>query len=277
MKKMIRLGLCLGVLAAALTCSALAAEGVATDGWTTANENCTVTYADGKYTASYAGTIEGNQYALLVVKAKDGVYEPISDDTIMYIDQKRATETGVSFEFIPKSTPDCVVLLGGVFEDKGGEAVTSPVTLGTLEGKGVTVSGSVALQGRSNHSGATVTLSDGSGTVATTQTGADGGYTFDSVEIGDYTLTITMPGYLSYTKTSLTVDEITQVESKTLQGGDVNETPDNYVNADDLLIILDNFIKEIKYPAMDINNDGYINVDELGIVLDNFTKQGTIE
>ena len=43
MKKWLRLGLCLGLLTVALTCSALAA----TDGYTT-DEAGTVTYADGK-------------------------------------------------------------------------------------------------------------------------------------------------------------------------------------------------------------------------------------
>ncbi len=139
MRKLIRLGLVLGVLTAALTCTALAA-GTSTEDYTTAKDGCTVVYhaEQQNYTASYTNTIAGNQYALLVVKGTEE-HHPINEDTIMYIDQQAATASGVSFTFIPKSTPDCVVLLGGVFAD----GATSPVTLGTLIGQGVTVSGSV--------------------------------------------------------------------------------------------------------------------------------------
>ena len=113
MRHWLRLALCGGALAALLTCGASAAE----MDYTT-NVNGTVTYdsVSGKYTASYNQTIDGQQYALLVVK---GTYEngaadySISEDTIMYIDQMAAGSTGVSFNFIPRSTPDCVVLLGG--------------------------------------------------------------------------------------------------------------------------------------------------------------------
>ena len=136
MKHWLRLALCGGALAALLTCGASAA----TDDYTTDANGGTVDYdsASGKYTASYTGAQEGNQYAILVVK---GTYEngvanySISEDTIMYIDQMAADSSGVSFDFIPRSTPDCVVLLGGVFEGN----VESPVVLGTLVGKGATV------------------------------------------------------------------------------------------------------------------------------------------
>ena len=138
MRKWLRLGLCLGALTVALTCSALAATtNYTTDKQGTVNYSAS-TGSTGKYTATYDKVISGNQYALLVVKGTEA-YHPINENTIMYIDQKPASGTTISFDFIPKSTPDCVVLLGGVFEN----GVTSPVTLGTLIGKGVTVSGSV--------------------------------------------------------------------------------------------------------------------------------------
>lgn len=267
MKKLIRLGLCLGMLTAALTCSALAA----TEGYTTDSAG-TVDYAGGKYTASYTGATSGNQYVILVVKGSASDYS-ISENTIMYIDQKAAESETISFNFIPKSTPDCVVLLGGEFSDG-----QSPKVLGTLIGQGVTVSGKVTLQGRSDYSGATATLSgkDG-GKTYTATTNSAGIYTFDSVPVGEYTLTITMPGYLSYTKTALAVEDITQVAEKNLLGGDVNEVADSYVNADDLLVILDNFIQAVQYPGMDINGDGYINADELSIILGNFAKYSVTE
>lgn len=266
MKHWLRLALCGGALAALLTCGASAAE----MDYTT-NVNGTVTYdsVSGKYTASYNQTIDGQQYALLVVK---GTYEngaadySISEDTIMYIDQMAAGSTGVSFNFIPRSTPDCVVLLGGVFEGN----VESPVVLGTLVGKGVTVSGSVELQGRTNHSGATVTLGTSS-----TITDSSGSYTFDSVSAGEtYKLKITMPGYLSYTKTSLTVDEEMTVEVKTLLGGDIND--DTQVTIDDLNAILSNYLNTINN-SVDINGDTQVTIDDLSLVLSNYMNRAIVE
>ena len=94
MKHWLRLALCGGALAALLTCGAAAADGVSTPDYTTANENCTVTYENGTYTAGYTGAQDGEQYALLVVKGTPEDYS-ISEDTIMYIDQKAADSSGV--------------------------------------------------------------------------------------------------------------------------------------------------------------------------------------
>ena len=266
MRHWLRLALCGGALAALLTCGASAA----TDDYTTDANGGTVDYdsASGKYTASYTGAQEGNQYAILVVK---GTYEngvanySISEDTIMYIDQMAADSSGVSFDFIPRSTPNCVVLLGGDFSDG-----QSPVVLGTLVGKGVTVSGSVELQGRTNHSGATVTLGTSS-----TITDSSGSYTFDSVSAGEtYKLKITMPGYLSYTKTSLTVDEEMTVEVKTLLGGDIND--DTQVTIDDLNAILSNYLNTINN-SVDINGDTQVTIDDLSLVLSNYMNRAIVE
>lgn len=237
MRKMLRLGLCLGVLTAALTCSALAAE----DEYTT-NVDGTVTYVEaGKYTASYTGTIAGKQYALLVVKAKDGVYEPINDDNIMYIDQQAAEGTTISFEFIPKSTPDCVVLLGGVFSDG-----KSPKTLGTLIGQGTTVSGSVSVsnaakamtielyqQGTTTNPVYTVTIP-----AASSGGSANRNFSLDGVAEDTYDLKVTQEGHTSYWLTGVPVgsDPLTLPETLVLPCGDVNG--DGSINIDDLGIIL---------------------------------------
>lgn len=263
MRKWLRLGLCLGLLTVALTCSALAATG----GYTT-DEAGTVSYVDGKYTASYNGATEGNQYALLVVKGTPDNYT-VSEDTIMYIDQKAAEGTEVSFDFIPKSTPDCVVLLGGEFD--GG--VTSPVTLGTLIGQGVTVSGTVSLQGRTDHSGATVTLTGDGGTF-TGNTDSTGAYSLDGVAPGSYKLTITMPGYLSYTKTTLTVGDTMTVETKNLLGGDIDAN--TQVTITDLNSVLSNYMAGGANSA-DINGDTQVTVTDLSIVLSNYMVSATVE
>ena len=196
MKQWIRLGLCTALLAAALACTALAAEegsvygtgGVSWDG-----TKCTVTCD---------GLTNGNQYVLLMVKDPSS----INDEGVMYIDQAAAAGGKVSFEgFIPKDWPTdgqtWTALLGGEFTDGA-----SPKTIGTLTfGEGVPVSGKVTLQGRASHAGATVALSGADGASFTAQTGTDGSYTFASVAPGTYTMTITMPGYLSHTINGLAV------------------------------------------------------------------------
>ena len=270
MRKMLRLGLCLGVLAAALTCSALAAE----DEYTT-NVDGTVTYVEaGKYTASYTGTIAGKQYALLVVKGTEANH-PISDDTIMYIDQKAAEGTTISFEFIPKSTPDCVVLLGGVFSD--GE---SPKTLGTLKGQGTTVSGSVSVsnaakamtielyqQGTTTNPVYTVTIP-----AASSGGSANRNFSLDGVAEDTYDLKVTQEGHTAYWLTGVPVgsDPLTLPETLVLPCGDVNG--DGSINIDDLGILIssNNYNKDsatAENKIADLNGDGSINIDDLGIIL----------
>lgn len=272
MKKMIRFGLCLGLLSAALTCTALAA----TDGYTTDMNGGKVDYQDGKYSASYTGTIEGNQYVLLVVKGTPESYS-VSADTIVYIDQKQATGTSVSFEnWIPMSTPDCVVLLGGVF----GEGVDSPVVLGTLESQGVTVSGSVNVsnaakattielykQGTTTNPVYTVTIP-----AASSGGSANREFSLDGVVEGTYDLKITQEGHTSYWITEVPVgsDPLTLPNTVTLPCGDVNA--DGAINIDDLGVIISssNYNKDSATAAnklTDLNGDGNINIDDLGVVL----------
>ena len=279
MKKWFRFGLCLGVLTVALTCSALAAGGVNIDGYTTANENCTVTYADGKYTASYAGAQNGKQYALLVVKLNpDATSESdysVSEDTIMYIDQKAAGSSGVTFEnWIPMSTPDCVVLLGGVFD-----GVESPVVLGTLTGHGVTVSGSVSVsnaakdmtvelyqQGTTTNPVYTVTIP-----AASSGGSADRNFSLDGVAEDTYDLKVTQEGHTAYWLTGVPVGSapLTLPETLTLPCGDVNG--DNRVNANDLVLLTsaNNYNKSstaASEPNTDLNGDGRINANDLVIL-----------
>lgn len=269
MKHWLRLALCAGALAALLTCGASAAE----MDYTT-NVNGTVTYdsVSGKYTASYNQTIDGQQYALLVVK---GTYEngaadySISEDTIMYIDQMAAGSTGVSFNFIPRSTPDCVVLLGGVFEGN----VESPVVLGTLVGKGVTVSGTIQLN--ESKTGAVVTLYSAQGEqIATTNTDTEGNYSFNSVPVGEnYRIVVTKSGYCSYTITGISVQEecdLGVADVKAL-AGDVNGN--NEVNGYDLTTLLADFNHvgdQIIEPRADLNETGEVNGYDLALLLSNF-------
>lgn len=133
MKKGFKFVLSAGVLSALLCTGAFAA----TPDFTT-DINGTVNYNEGTYTAICdTGITSGNQYVLLVIKGTQDNYS-ISENTIMYIDQKAASGNSVSFDFIPKNTPECVVLLGGEFTDG-----TSPKTLGTLTSQGPAIDGDI--------------------------------------------------------------------------------------------------------------------------------------
>ena len=265
MKKLIRLGLCLGVLTAALTCSALAA----TPDYTTDSAG-TVDYAGGKYTASYTGATSGNQYVILVVKGSADDYS-ISENTIMYIDQK-ATESGtISFDFIPKSTPDCVVLLGGEFSDG-----QSPKVLGTLIGQGVTVSGKVSLGAArlpGKHDGIMVSLTENTtGTVYTATSLGDGSFTIDGVQAGIYTIQFSMDGFLKYTNSNVEIEESTVLDLVSLKGGDINAS--GTIDGTDLSVLLGDFGSTVGDTASseysDINGSGTVEGTDLSVMLSNF-------
>ena len=272
MRKWLRLGLCLGLLTVALTCSALAA----TDEYTE-DVAGKVDYAGGKYTASYTGVTSGEEYALLVVKGTPGDYK-INEESIMYIDQKAAASGTISFEFIPRSTPDCVVLLGGKFSDK-----QSPKVLGTLTGKGVTVSGQVSLgdtRAEGTLGGVTVSLTDAGGQVYSAQTASNGSYTIESVSEGIYTLKVEMKGFLMYTKNKVEItSEQSQLAVVKLAGGDINSS--GLIDGEDLSLFLGDFGSKASDTDTagysDINGTGLVDGLDLSIFLANFGEKNTVE
>ena len=270
MRKLIRLGLVLGVLTAALTCTALAA-GTSTEGFTTAKDGCTVTYSETEknYTAAYTGAKPYEQCVLLVVEGTEESF-PINEDTIMYIDQKAADGSGtVSFDFIPKKVTDCVVLLGGVFQD----GVESPVLLGTLIGQGVTVSGSVT--SLENEKQATVSLySSEKALLQTTTTDTTGAYSFNTVPTdGTYYIVAEKGGYVGSPITvKVEESEVTGADI-TLFAGDINASGD--INAPDLVGILNDFNKTGNYanPYSDLNGKDGVNAVDLLQVLNNYNRE----
>lgn len=273
MKQLIRLGICLGVLVAALTCSALAA----TDGYTT-DQDGTVTYSEatGKYTASYTGTTSGSQYVILVVEGSADKWS-VSEDTIMYIDQKAADANGVSFDFIPRSTPDCVVLLGGEFSDG-----QSPKVLGTLISQGVTVSGSVSLGAArlsDKHDGVTISLTENTaGTKYTATSQNDGSFVFSGVMSGTYTLQYSMDGFLKYIDSSVEIEDATILSTVLLKGGDINFS--GTIDGTDLSVLLGDFGSAAgdtdSSQYSDINGSGTVEGTDLSVFLSNFGEGNTI-
>ena len=263
MRRWLRLGLCLGLLTVALTCSALAATPKYTK-----DKDGTVDYANGKYTASYTGVTSGNQYALLVVKAtKDGAAEPINDDTLMYIDQKGAEGTTISFDFIPKSTPDCVVLLGGVFDGGTGN---SPVTLGTLIGQGVTVSGKVTYYNNTPWT-VKVEVQDLSGSeIESFPTNGDGTFSVTLPE-GSYQFIISADGYLTYTSAITVSAESGEIAlDYRACAGDVDAS--GAINGTDIGYVLSDFNKTDPYYSTDFDHSGAVNGTDLSTALGNFGR-----
>ena len=70
--------------------------------------------SDNVFTATANNAIIGNEYVLLVLKQSEGEID-LSAENLCYIDQKTATETAVSFEFIPKSDDFIMVVIVGDF------------------------------------------------------------------------------------------------------------------------------------------------------------------
>lgn len=290
-KKWMRAGVCLGLLLSALSGIALAAGGVSTPEYTTAREDCTVTYektAD-KYTASCAGLPEG-RYALLVVRTENRVPETgavdytISDHTIAYIGQTTAVGGVVSFTFPVARKTDCVVILGGPM-------MAEPKIMGSLIASGATVSGTLT----SYASGASAKLelyaagTTDAAAYQTTLTSASAAgerkqsFALYGVEHGTYDLKVSKPGHTSYWLKGITVAGDTALaQNITLHCGDVNG--DGRVNVDGLVTLTgaDNYNQRVATaadPLCDLNGDGFINISDLLILTDpkNYNKGSVTE
>lgn len=234
----------------------------------TINVSGVVTYneATGKYQASYSKTIPGNEYVLLVVaKSADGS-RMINANSIMYIDQKTADANGVTFEFIPKSVPDCEVLLAGDF----GDAV-SPIVLGELVAQGgASITGKIT-----NANAPLVQLGSGDRENFVAQYTAivnkDGTFAFNGIPEGEYALQISQAYCITYFKANVSITpDTTQFDREfTLHAGDI--VPDGAINFSDLSLLIRNYGPSYTpgSPA-DINGDGAVNFEDLSLLIANY-------
>ena len=269
-------------LAASMLCvGALAVSGgESTDGWTTATTGCSFTYdtTNKNFDLTYTSNtlVAGNQYVLLIVKGTPESYS-VSSGTIMYIDQTASGTSGdvsVSFaDFMPRSLPDCVVLLGGAFA----AGTASPVVLGTIIGHGSTVTGSVSYLGTVTRPVVKLTDTTNASSIytATVSTPSSGtaSYTFDAIPDGTYTLSITKTGHKAYSGTVTINADNTEMAAVTLLGGDVDA--DGGVTLSDLSSILTGFGQSgagITVAGNDIDEDGGITLTDLSTTLTNFGK-----
>ena len=129
------------------------------------------------------------------------------------------------------------------------------------------VTGRVHLQGRTDHSGATVSINGYS-----TTTNPDGSLFLD-LPAGTYTIIASIPGYLPAAKPDVVLEGgVTHVlETVTLLGGDVSG--DGVINAADLARIAANF--NTPDPDSDINADGLVDIYDLVLAGLNFGKSSS--
>lgn len=292
MKHLLRLGLCLGVLTAALAGSALAA----TPGYTV-DQDGTVNYYDYGWNRYFTvectqeEIIDGESYAILFVAAE---LDPethqvksytVNEDTIMYINQATASGGRFYLEGVkPRSMPDSVVLLGGKFSDG-----QSPKVLGTVIGHGVTVSGSVT----SYHPGKPVTVElyqEGSTSdpIAFTQIPAATGsgqvtqeFELTGVPAGRYDLKVTKEGHTVYWVTGVQADMDVALKTPiVLPAGDVDgDGTVNILDANETLRsdTYNKAIDEAQVKLADTDGDGSVNILDVNVILssDNY-NMGTI-
>lgn len=291
MKQFLWRWLCLGVLAAVLAGSALAA----TPGYTV-DQDGTVNYYDYWYNRYFTaecteGIIDGESYAILFVAAE---LDPethqvksytVNEDTIMYIGQVHTWNGKFYVEGIkPRSMPDSVVLLGGKFSDG-----QSPKVLGTVIGHGVTIRGSVTSQ----HPGKPVTVElyqegSTSAPAASTQIPAAAGsgqatqeFELTGVPAGRYDLKITKEGHTVCWVTGIQADIDIVLETPiVLPAGDVDgDGTVNILDANETLRsdTYNKAIDEAQVKLADTDGDGSVNILDVNVILssDNY-NMGTI-
>ncbi len=131
--------------------------------------------------------------------------------------------------------------------------------------------GKAYLQGRSDHSGVTITVGE---TGMQGVSAADGSYAVAGAPPGAYVVEVTMPCYLYARRENVMVgeDTITTLPNVTLLGGDGKN--DGIIDVFDLVIVGSNFNSNVPPgdSRADINGDGFVDVFDLVLVGTNFNE-----
>jgi len=128
------------------------------------------------------------------------------------------------------------------------------------------VTGRVVMQGRSNHTGALVSISD-----ETATTLEDGSFRIDDIPSGSHELNVYMAGYIPYRQAGLVIDpeRIVNVSDIQMRAGDVNG--DGAVDLFDLVAISTRYGSQIPAgTAEDVNGDGQVTLLDLVLVSSNY-------
>jgi hypothetical protein len=143
------------------------------------------------------------------------------------------------------------------------------------------VLGSVHLQGRYDHSGAHILVTEADGTpMAETFTDADGNFELLDLPEGTYELWANMYGYLNALKGSgvqVVAGECNDIGPAKLLGGDVapqDPEPDNAIDINDISYLAFRFRGEDM--TADVNGDGVVNILDLTMAAANFGRTGPL-
>jgi hypothetical protein len=139
------------------------------------------------------------------------------------------------------------------------------------------VTGSVQLQGRYDHSGATVTVEKDGVVVASATTDASGNFTLENLAPDTYEMYARMYGYLDALKGSgvpVVDGECADMGATKLLGGDVAPQPDpnNEIDIGDISYMGANFGSA--EATADVNGDGVVNILDLTMAAANFGRIG---
>lgn len=155
----------------------------------------------------------------------------------------------------------------------------------TVSGLLVTIDGVINYQGRTDHSGIEVAVTDALSTSITatnalstsTQTDSTGQFIISKVESGEHVIRADANLYLP-SCTSITVDNAQVTASLLpLAGGDIDD--DDEIRINDVALISSNLgLSDTTTPPMDtradINADGQVNIQDLSMLGGNFGKAG---
>ena len=280
MKKWKRL--CAALLSGLLLTGSALAAGETVQMLSVQKHNISAT-AQNTLTFSHDAIISGNQYALLIAKGTmpagavvNGTMAmpTIDSTTLTYIDQTTAEGTTVKFEnFIPKSVPNSVVLLGGSFN-----GYESPVVIGFINGQGVLVTGTISIPQNTSDTklnNVTFTLFEGDNALSNGVVDQNGTFSFSGVADGTYKVSVKKPGCVSASTTVTVEGEEVSIGELTLYAGDVNGN--NEINVYDLMDMLDDWGKssdKLGSNYSDTNENGFVNIYDLFVLLDNFGRKG---
>jgi hypothetical protein len=181
---------------------------------------------------------------------------------------------------------DCseVSIASALMSDADGYAIAVDTTLsGNICYDGAQLGcilGSVHLQGRYDHSGTHILVTEADGTpVAETFTDADGNFELLDVPEGTHELWANMYGYLNALKGSgvqVMAGECTDIGPAKLLGGDVapQPEPDNAIDIGDVTYLGSNFGSA--EATADVNGDGVVNILDLTMAAANFGRTGPL-
>ena len=249
-------------------------------------EASTATENQGKYTVTVTNDAiqNGKDYALLIAKgtipanAEVGgtmAMPTIDSTTLTYIDQTTATlvdsKPTVTFEnFIPKSVPNSVVLLGGNFAN----GVESPVVIGFINGQGVLINFNLGVSGATSASiisGTQIKIFDDTAQAVQIVEQTDGIFKATNIAAGTYYAKAIKPYCISVPVKVIVEDEDLDSVTSIVIPGDVDSS--GTITLLDLNNILIDYNKTADYTeSSDIDGSGGVTMLDLNYILANFNK-----